>query len=177
MTTRSAATSLRRHLAILVLLAGLILSVSSPAQAGRAPEALAGAQSQDEVRATTVGESAGTYRQRLVYRTYRVRRHRGIPRLGQDACLNAAARRWAVILAEQNRFAHQNLRSVMDRCNLRGVGENLALGYTVANRTVSAWMDSPGHRANLLNRRFRRIGTGVAQGPRGRVTVQLMGWR
>jgi uncharacterized protein YkwD len=35
-------------------------------------------------------------------------------------------------------------------------------------RIVGAWMRSPGHRANILNARFREIGVGIAQGaPRG----------
>jgi uncharacterized protein YkwD len=47
------------------------------------------------------------------------------------------------------------------------VGENLAWGSV--NRStpasiVDAWMHSPGHRANILNRRFREIGIGVTFG-------------
>ena len=45
------------------------------------------------------------------------------------------------------------------------VGENLALGnYENDQALVQAWMDSPGHRANILNNRFREIGVAVAQG-------------
>jgi len=44
------------------------------------------------------------------------------------------------------------------------VGENLAWGQSylgTPRRIVTAWMNSPGHRANVLNPRFREIGVGV----------------
>lgn len=45
------------------------------------------------------------------------------------------------------------------------VGENLALGAFPDDATlVQAWMDSPGHRANILSARFTEIGIGLARG-------------
>jgi uncharacterized protein YkwD len=50
----------------------------------------------------------------------------------------------------------------------RHMGENLAMTTgcepSAARRAVAMWMASPGHRANLLNPRFRVTGTGVAVG-------------
>ena len=50
----------------------------------------------------------------------------------------------------------------------RTLGENLAVvpgcGRQVAARTVKMWLNSPGHRANLLNPTFRWVGAGVAVG-------------
>ncbi|HEX6178213.1 MAG TPA: CAP domain-containing protein [Thermoanaerobaculia bacterium] len=46
----------------------------------------------------------------------------------------------------------------------RTAGENLAVGYTTADRVVSGWMNSPGHRANILGRSFDEIGIAVANG-------------
>ncbi|PJE50712.1 MAG: hypothetical protein COV29_03180 [Candidatus Yanofskybacteria bacterium CG10_big_fil_rev_8_21_14_0_10_36_16] len=44
-------------------------------------------------------------------------------------------------------------------------GENLALGnFEDDQDLVQAWMDSPGHRANILNERFTEIGVAVGQG-------------
>jgi uncharacterized protein YkwD len=37
-------------------------------------------------------------------------------------------------------------------------GENIAFGYETPQALVSAWMHSAGHRANILNRGFHRIG-------------------
>ena len=47
------------------------------------------------------------------------------------------------------------------------VGENLAWGsgsHATARSIVRAWMNSPGHRANILNGRFREIGIGITRG-------------
>ena len=41
-------------------------------------------------------------------------------------------------------------------------GENVAAGYRNASDVVDGWMNSPGHRANILNPGFTRIGVAVA---------------
>lgn len=41
------------------------------------------------------------------------------------------------------------------------VGENLARGYSNASAVHNAWMNSTGHRANILNRSFKHIGIGI----------------
>jgi len=43
-------------------------------------------------------------------------------------------------------------------------GENLAMGFSTAEGVVSAWMNSPMHRANILNPEFQNIGVGVVMG-------------
>ncbi|EYT79608.1 hypothetical protein CF54_30225, partial [Streptomyces sp. Tu 6176] len=42
-------------------------------------------------------------------------------------------------------------------------GENVAYGYTDAAQVMAAWMDSPGHKANILDCAFKEIGVGLAQ--------------
>lgn len=44
----------------------------------------------------------------------------------------------------------------------RLLGENLAFGYLTPQSVVQAWMNSPGHRANILNPNFTQLGIGVA---------------
>lgn len=44
--------------------------------------------------------------------------------------------------------------------NYRGAGENIAYGQPSAQAVVNAWMNSPGHRANILNAQFTSIGVG-----------------
>jgi len=47
----------------------------------------------------------------------------------------------------------------------RAMGENIAMGYATPAQVVNAWMNSPGHRANILNASFTEIGVGyVANG-------------
>jgi len=46
----------------------------------------------------------------------------------------------------------------------RAIGENLADGYPTAQAVVDGWMNSPGHRANILGRDFDEVGIAVAVG-------------
>ena len=41
-------------------------------------------------------------------------------------------------------------------------GENLAYGFNGANQTIDGWMNSPEHRANILNAQYQNVGFGVA---------------
>ncbi len=47
----------------------------------------------------------------------------------------------------------------------RAVGENIAAGQTTPAGVVSSWMNSPGHRANILNESFNKIGVGYVCAP------------
>jgi uncharacterized protein YkwD len=42
-------------------------------------------------------------------------------------------------------------------------GENVAYGYATPEQVMNGWMNSPGHRANILNCSFKEIGVGLAQ--------------
>jgi hypothetical protein len=44
-------------------------------------------------------------------------------------------------------------------------GENLAYGFTTAAATLDGWMNSPGHRANILNTTFTEMGVGIVNIP------------
>lgn len=46
--------------------------------------------------------------------------------------------------------------------NYRAAGENIAMGYRSPEAVVEGWMNSPGHRANILNGDFTHIGVGYA---------------
>jgi uncharacterized protein YkwD len=55
-----------------------------------------------------------------------------------------------------------------DRAGYRGwstLGENVAYGYPDVSAVMTAWMNSPGHKANLLNGSFTNVGFGHAVGP------------
>lgn len=49
----------------------------------------------------------------------------------------------------------------------RTAGENIAKGYYSAESVVNGWMNSSGHRANILNGSFNKIGVGYAVGKNG----------
>jgi len=43
-------------------------------------------------------------------------------------------------------------------------GENLAINFIDSRDAIDAWMNSPDHKANILNNNFSEIGVGTAQG-------------
>lgn len=47
-------------------------------------------------------------------------------------------------------------------------GENIALGQRSPKEVMNSWMNSPGHRANILSEAFTEIGVGYAKGANGR---------
>ena len=49
----------------------------------------------------------------------------------------------------------------------RTCGENIAWGQKSPEEVVTAWMNSPGHRANILNAGYTKLGVGYAQNERG----------
>jgi uncharacterized protein YkwD len=92
-----------------------------------------------------------------------------------NACIDRMAESWARHLAQSNTLTHRRLGRVLSECNRSYVSENLAKypvrsGMTaaqVARGTVQAWMESPGHRRNLLSFKPRVIGVGVARSANG----------
>jgi uncharacterized protein YkwD len=44
------------------------------------------------------------------------------------------------------------------------IGENVAFGFSTVDAVMTAWMNSPGHRANILSPAFTDFGAGRAQG-------------
>ena len=106
------------------------------------------------------------------------RSRNGLRPLRLDRRLSAAARAHSRAMARRHFFSHDSLNgaSFVDRIRgtgyLRGarswnVGENIAYGSMRLSTPRSigrAWMNSPGHRANILSRSFRSIGIGIAAG-------------
>ena len=89
-------------------------------------------------------------------------------RLSRGDCLQRYARRQAIRMAEQRRMFHQDLGPILRRCGQSMVGENVAYGYPTGRAVVRAWMNSSGHRANILEPRYRRMGLAARKGSDGR---------
>lgn len=49
----------------------------------------------------------------------------------------------------------------------RGAGENIAWGQKTPQEVVAAWLNSPGHRANIMSKSFTKIGVGHIKNPAG----------
>lgn len=117
-----------------------------------------------------------------------VRARHGLGRLRADPALAQAARAHGRAMAEHGFFAHESslpgLATPADRVRAEGaayegVGENLALrseAIATAEGFVDAWMNSPGHRANILTPGWQTTGVGVFAARDGVVyATQLFG--
>jgi uncharacterized protein YkwD len=94
---------------------------------------------------------------------------RGLAPLRVDLRLEQAARAKSSEMLRTGTFAHGDVRARLVRFGARGptYGENLAWasGSNASVRIVRMWMESPGHRANILRASFTRIGLGRRVGP------------
>lgn len=117
----------------------------------------------------------------IVRRTNDLRRQHGLVPLTRNPQLDRAALGHTLEMVEHNFLSHTGQysgSSLKDRVQWAGyghgvlVGENLARGQRTAEAAIAGWLGSPGHRANLLDARFRDIGVacleGRATGPDGR---------
>ena len=169
----------------LAKLATLLIAALLPALATAAPaQAAIGKRSSacaDTRVVPAAGNLAGVERATLcLLNAERVQRD--LRPLSTNSRLARAADRHVADMVEHRYFEHdsRNGASFADRIRDTGylsrvaswtVGENLAWGsgdQGDAQSIVRAWMKSPGHRANILNGRFREIGIGLVLGsPRG----------
>jgi uncharacterized protein YkwD len=96
----------------------------------------------------------------------------GCGALTADGGLASLARTFSADMRDRGFFSHTDPDglSPFDRGNRAGVtvlGENIAYGQPDAAAVMTAWMNSAGHRANILNCSYTRLGVGVAYGPGG----------
>lgn len=99
--------------------------------------------------------------------TNSIREVRDLPRLRKNTCVQKFAVRQARRMAAKEKMYHQDLGPVLKRCSLRRAGENVAYGFTSAAGVMGAWMDSPGHRANIVEKRYRLLGVGARKSESG----------
>jgi uncharacterized protein YkwD len=99
------------------------------------------------------------------------RANAGLSALSAQGQLGSAAQLHSIDMACNNYFSHTGLdgSSSGDRAQRQGygsgfVGENIAAGYSSPESTVKGWMNSPGHKANILNVDYTEIGVGYAYG-------------
>jgi uncharacterized protein YkwD len=153
-------------LLILAVVAGTLLA-ASPAMAEQACPAS---------NATPANASKREILHATLCALNRERAHYGLRAVKLNRKLSRAARRHARDMARRNYFSHDTLGggTFVDRIRAEGylkgahswiVGENLAWGSQGFSRPrviMKLWMNSEGHRANILNGSFREIGIGLA---------------
>jgi hypothetical protein len=116
-----------------------LLPATAPAQTGN--------QATDEARFVTLINEA--------------RRQVAYGRIGVDAALASVARTWAGVMAANGAISHNpNLTTQVGVVWFR-ITENVGMGPSV-DTVHQAFMQSPGHRANILDREINAVGVGVA---------------
>jgi len=108
----------------------------------------------------------------IIEATNKQRTKKGLPALSSNSELNASAQDKLADMFTFQYFEHVSPtgESVSDIVQDHGyqyivVGENLALGnFGGDEQVVTAWMNSPGHRANIMDTRFEDIGVAVSRG-------------
>ena len=101
-----------------------------------------------------------------------IRVNNGLKPLTEDWQLSRVARYKAQDMKDLGYFSHTSptYGSPFEMMKSFGIsyrtaGENIAKGYSTPKAVVDAWMNSPGHRANILNSSYTHIGVGyVASG-------------
>ena len=144
--------------------------INSDGQTGLVEFAAAEPLQGDVVAATELGIPAEPQAHQLVRLTNGRRASQGLPPLKAASELMNSSQYHSNWMANHNCFSH-NCPGEPDWVQriINGgyvdyvlLGENIAAGYTSANGAVQAWMESPGHRANMLNPDFREAGGGYA---------------
>ena len=104
------------------------------------------------------------------------RGQRGMAALDPDPRLTAAAQAHACDSAARNEMSHRgsdgsNLgrRAEREGYAYRHIAENVAAGYRSPGAVVQGWMESSGHRRNILTRSARDVGLGLATASDGTV--------
>ncbi len=99
------------------------------------------------------------------------RKKAGLKPLGLNTSLSKMAMDKAQDMINNNYFDHQSptYGSPFDMMRAYGItyhsaGENIAKGQTSATEVMNQWMNSPGHRANILSNSFTQIGIGYYNG-------------
>jgi len=137
-------------------LAGLLVRTTLPAAIAQTP-------------AATVAQTDRAIAQELLRLVNTERQRANLSPLVMNDKLTTAAQRHAQDMATSRRMSHtgsdgSTMRSRIDatQYNWSTIGENVAMGQPTAAAVMRAWMNSPGHRQNILNPAFTELGVGYA---------------
>lgn len=107
----------------------------------------------------------------IISLTNESRQSQGLSELTENSLLDTAAQSKADDMLTKGYFSHNTPdgKTPWDFITTAGynyitAGENLAVNFSEAENVEVAWMNSPGHRANILNKNYQEIGIGISQG-------------
>ena len=119
----------------------------------------------------SISEATAISSETIVSLANTARVENGLGQLTPNSLLSKAAQNKANDMLARQYFAHNTPDGLTPWTFIKAVGysystagENLAIDFTQAENVQTAWMNSPGHRANILNGSFQEIGIGIAKG-------------
>lgn len=125
-----------------------------------------------KITVPSINQTVLNYENEVIRLVNEIRVQNGLNKLTADWELSRVARYKSQDMKDNNYFSHTSPVygspfNMMKNFGItyRSAGENIAKGQKTPQAVVNAWMDSSGHRANILNASFNRIGVGyVANG-------------
>ena len=139
-----------------------------PAQPEQPTQPETPAQPERPAQQEPIGVSA--YEREVIRLVNAERAKYGLAALTEDAALTRTARMKSQDMRDRGYFDHnsptygtpfQLMKS--QGITYRTAGENIAMGYRTPEAVVNAWMNSAGHRANILNASYTKIGVGYVE--------------
>ncbi len=120
--------------------------------------------------------SATAYEDQVITLVNKERSKRGLQTLKKNATLAYVARLKSKDMATKGYFSHTSPTygspfTMMQHYGIRfsAAGENIAMGQPTPQAVMTAWMNSPGHKANILSPAYNQIGVGMAKSSRGSI--------
>ena len=117
----------------------------------------------------SLGPSNGGIAERILYLTNEERGRVGSQALSLNPQLMSTAQTHTDLMIRDNQLSHQlpgepsqGARTSQVGYRWSAIAENIANGYHTPEQVVSGWMQSPGHRANLLEPKYQHLGVGYA---------------
>lgn len=149
-------------------------TTAAPAQPADKATAAAPAKETQTAQAAPASSAYGSYEQQVVDLVNKERAAVGLPALKVNTKLAAVAEKKAEDLRDKNYFDHQSptYGSPFDMMKQFGIsytsaGENIAKGQKTPADVMNGWMNSPGHKANILNSSYTEIGVGYVTDSNG----------
>lgn len=155
--------------AALAILLTAVLTVPMPTAASVAPA--------PDRRDSTERTAAASLRDRVIALTNKKRANHGCNRVRRNDALSRAAQKHSRRMGDYYAAGHSldasvehrlpgepTLRRRVNKAGYRNwvlLGENIAAGQPTARAVMRSWMGSEGHKANILNCRFKDIGVGL----------------
>lgn len=119
----------------------------------------------------TLDSGVTSYEQEVIRLVNEIRAENGLKALTYDWELSRVARYKSQDMKDNKYFSHtspvygtpfQMIKNF--GISYRSAGENIAKGYSTPQAVVNGWMNSSGHRANILNANYTHIGVGYVAG-------------